>query len=152
MTVNCRASRNRRRNTRRNAHTREKRALALQEKITLVKNSNLTYNLSSADVPDSAYLALSLGSSFVPSGPGSKHEDVFATKLFNRKFRWAVFFKEREFNNNIVNIDEAVIENRDQNYIAVARIDLLGAGILCKLAVPERLKPNYNENPIIQIS
>ena len=60
-----------------NAKKREKKRDEVKAQIQTIKSSNLVHNFSSMEVPDSAYMFLALGSLFVPSNSGSKHDDIY---------------------------------------------------------------------------
>lgn len=126
--VELKRLRNKERNKVKNIQRREKKREIMVAKIEVIKRSNLVHNLSSVEVPDSAYAFLALGSSFVPSKTGTKHDDVYDIKLFSRKLRWKAFFRM---------MPELNIEN-----------GLSEVGSLLK--VPEKLKPKNLELPSIR--
>ena len=75
----------------RNQQKRDNKREQVSTQIQSIKESNLVHNFSSLKVPDSAYMFLALGSSFVPSKCGSKHDDIYDIKMFARKLRWTSF-------------------------------------------------------------
>lgn len=106
-----------------NAGKRRKKHEMGQAEINHIKKSNLVYNMSSEEVPDSAFAFLALGSSFVPSKIGSKHDDIYDIKLFSRKLRWKAFFKSMPVMSGASNEDGKLLK------------------------APKKLKPKNQESP-----
>ena len=124
---------NKRKNRRKKDKKRMKKERALSNRIESIKDSNLVHNFSSMDVPDEAYLFLSLGSSFIPAAMSKKHDDVYDTKLFARKLRWRAFFEEKK--GRLDQEPELVEETGNVTNAIVA---------------PQRLKPKGSSQPLYQ--
>ena len=128
--VELKRLRNKERNWIKNIQRREKKSEEMAARIEIIKQSNLVHNLSSVEVPDSAYAFLALGSSFVPSKMGTKHDDVYDIKLFSRKMRWKAFFR-------------IMPELHIENGLSDTEVERL-------LKVPDKLKPKNLEMPSIR--
>ena len=85
-------------NKRHNKAIREKKkkntAESLKDKIKQIKSSNQVVNFTTVEVPDAAYLYLSLGSTFVPYKKVNKHDLLYDTKQFINKLAWSAYFHE----------------------------------------------------------
>lgn len=118
-------------NRSKNAKKREKKRQEVITQIQEIKSSNLVHNFSSMDVPDSAYMFLALGSSFVTAKVGCKHDDIYDIKQFSRKLRWTSFFRNMEtVSGNITGSDTNTPTDQEE-----------------LLRAPESLKPKNLENP-----
>ena len=78
------AKRKRRNNIRR-TKKRNIRNANLNEQLARVKSSGCILNFTDIELPDSAYLYLSKGNTFVPATNGRKHDLVYDTSEFLRK-------------------------------------------------------------------
>ena len=104
----------------------------VKEDIENIKSGNLVHNLSDFDIPDDAYLFLSLGSSFIPSKVGKKHDDIFDTKAFSRNLRWKGFHHQ--------------IRNDDTIDPTVESVE--DCVLNTKIEAPRRLKPKGSDQPL----
>ena len=88
----------------RNRLRRKKRSLKRKDNLSMqinsIKNSGLVVNFTDIEVPDSALLYLSKGSTFVPAVDASKHDLVFDTQEFLRKLSWKSYFNCSEYLNS----------------------------------------------------
>ena len=96
------------RNRRRRLKIKAQRYSRRSERVRLIKDSGFVVNFTEVDVPDSAYLFLAKGNSFVPAVSVSKHDIVFDINEFLRKLAWRAFFHTMpyetvESNDNSIN-------------------------------------------------
>ncbi|KAL5253414.1 hypothetical protein ACHWQZ_G013260 [Mnemiopsis leidyi] len=87
---------------RRRAEKKRYRAAKNARKVEWIRNhveqnvkGKLVINLSSAEVPDIAYMYLAKGMNFVESRPVSKEDLLFDTKEFLRKLEWKAHFYQQ---------------------------------------------------------
>ena len=83
-------------NSKKKIREKNKRHEKVQEEIQKIKDSNLVKNFSSEEIPDEAYLYLSLGSTFSSTVPPKKHDYVFDAKEFCRKLAWSSYHEEKK--------------------------------------------------------
>ena len=81
---------------RRRARNKENKKRLVTEEIEKIKQSNLVKNFSSEDIPNSAYLFLSLGSTFCMKQCPKLHDYVFDAKEFCRKLAWVAFYEAKK--------------------------------------------------------
>ena len=66
----------------------------MKSKVQEIINSNIVINMSSVEIPESAYLYLAKGLNFVPSKNTNPHSLKFDTQNFIRKLEWKAYFKQ----------------------------------------------------------
>ena len=90
-------------------------------------------NFSSQDIPDEAYLCMSLGSTFAPVKNVKRHDHVYDAKLFGRKLAWAAYHHSK-------NTSPAVTEE-------VATPTVVAEATTNRWSYPEDLKPTGTSWP-----
>ena len=90
--------------------------------IARIKSSGQIVNLTEIELPDSVYLYLSKGSSFVPTTQPNQHDLIFDTSEFLRKLSWKTFFydlgKEKDKTPYSEQLDMTEVSGLDGNFIS----------------------------------
>ena len=102
----------RRKNKNRIKRQQEARKLFTENLSKEIQEKGLVLNFSSVDVPDAAFIYLSLGDNFITTPPDSpqeltKFKDnlILDTKEFLRKLAWKVHFQDNESTSEYVTSD-----------------------------------------------
>ena len=125
--------RRKKRDKKRRSMKRKSRAADIKKIVEEIKNNNLVHNFSSQDIPDEAYLYLSLGSTFAPVKDVKRHDHDYDAKLFGRKLAWAAYHHSK-------NTSPAVTEE-------VATPTVVAEATTNRWSYPEDLKPTGTSWP-----
>ena len=138
----------RRYNKRKRLKKSEKKKMNTKIEIANIKKSNLVKNFSDEEVPDEAYLYLSLGSTFCPTVRKEKHDYVFDTKEFCRKLEWKALFQSMKQDQN----DTKSEEDEDLFQESNGEDGICGWTRSEKLKIKSRKYPQYSNNLLSHVT
>ena len=131
---------------------KKKKKDKIQELVQKIKEENIVVNLSTEEIPASAFLFLAKGLGFVPSVKVDPQDLKYDTLEFIRKLEWKAFFHqnpELRTDSNIPDIHHDIkISNFSQAPFQHGIIDDLKTKLLGWIANHEPTKPKSNLTPL----